>query len=209
MEDTNLSKGEATRARILNAAFQLFIQKGYAATSIRDIADQVGLTVGGIYAHFENKETIWAAVFEDRHPYHQILPLLNDAQGETLDELVRDAARKMVHELEKREDIFNLMFIELVEFQGKHINSLALNILPGMAQLGLRLNQYAGTMRKISPPTLARAFLGTFFSFFVTHLFMPAFIRSHIDEEQALDEFTDIFLYGVLADDAPSRRKHA
>ena len=47
------------------------------------------MTVGGIYNHFASKDEIWRAVVEVKHPYHQILPMIEQAQGETIDEILR------------------------------------------------------------------------------------------------------------------------
>lgn len=54
-----------TRARILAAAATWFADHGYAATSIRDIAREVGVTVGAIYVHFASKDRLLAAVYEE------------------------------------------------------------------------------------------------------------------------------------------------
>jgi AcrR family transcriptional regulator len=54
-----------TRGRILAAAASWFADHGYAATSIRDIAREVGVTVGAIYAHFASKDRLLAAVYEE------------------------------------------------------------------------------------------------------------------------------------------------
>ena len=48
----------ARRNDILLAAAALFASKGYAATSIRDIAESVGLLSGSLYYHFNSKEEI-------------------------------------------------------------------------------------------------------------------------------------------------------
>ena len=45
-------KGEHTRGSIINAAHSLFANQGYAATSMRQIAEEAGLALGGIYNHF-------------------------------------------------------------------------------------------------------------------------------------------------------------
>ena len=56
---------EETVHFILDAAFRLFIEKGYERTSIQDIIDQLGgLSKGAIYHHFKSKEDILAAVTE-------------------------------------------------------------------------------------------------------------------------------------------------
>jgi AcrR family transcriptional regulator len=49
------TKAAATRGRILEAAAVLFIQRGYHASSMSDIAEAVELTKGAIYGHFRSK----------------------------------------------------------------------------------------------------------------------------------------------------------
>lgn len=44
---------------ILNAALNLFIRKGYAATKIKDIADAAGMSVGLLFHYFESKESLY------------------------------------------------------------------------------------------------------------------------------------------------------
>jgi AcrR family transcriptional regulator len=56
---------EQTRERILGAAAEWFGTHGYAATSIRDLAREVGVTVGAIYVHFPSKERLLVAVYEE------------------------------------------------------------------------------------------------------------------------------------------------
>ena len=53
------------RERILAVAAEWFGTHGYAATSIRDIAGAVGVTVGAIYVHFPSKDRLLAAVYEE------------------------------------------------------------------------------------------------------------------------------------------------
>ena len=55
---TKGAKNGGRRDEVLEAAAALFATKGYAATSIRDIAQQVGLMSGSLYYHFESKEEI-------------------------------------------------------------------------------------------------------------------------------------------------------
>jgi TetR/AcrR family transcriptional regulator, cholesterol catabolism regulator len=57
-------KEDHTRQRILAVAAQCFADGGYAATSIRDIAHQVGVTVGAIHVHFPSKDQLLVAVYE-------------------------------------------------------------------------------------------------------------------------------------------------
>ena len=45
-----------TKERIVDAAIDLFHRQGYNATSLRQIADEVGLQVGSLYNHMRSKE---------------------------------------------------------------------------------------------------------------------------------------------------------
>jgi len=75
-------KEDQTRQRILAAAAECFAADGYAATSIRDIARDVGVTVGAIYVHFPSKERLLVAVYE----------LGVDRIGEAVDAALREPA---------------------------------------------------------------------------------------------------------------------
>jgi AcrR family transcriptional regulator len=50
---------EKRRNEILLAGLDLFIRKGYSATKIKDIADQVGMSVGLLFHYFESKEKLY------------------------------------------------------------------------------------------------------------------------------------------------------
>ena len=53
-----LSKSQVTRRLILEAAARLFREKGYAAVSLRDIAQAVNMKTGSLYYHFDSKESL-------------------------------------------------------------------------------------------------------------------------------------------------------
>lgn len=52
-------KAAQTKEAILENAISLFAQKGYAGTSMADLADQLELSKAAIYHHFENKEALF------------------------------------------------------------------------------------------------------------------------------------------------------
>lgn len=53
------------RQRVLDSAATLFVQQGYAGTTLREIADSAGIKAGSIYHHFPSKEALFVAVLHD------------------------------------------------------------------------------------------------------------------------------------------------
>ncbi len=55
--------GSKTRERIERRAMRLFVEKGVAETSIRDVAQAAGVADGALYRHFKGKEDLVAKLF--------------------------------------------------------------------------------------------------------------------------------------------------
>ncbi|MFE4961121.1 TetR/AcrR family transcriptional regulator [Streptomyces sp. NPDC056653] len=61
---TRAEQARQTKAGILTVALRLFSQRGYDATSLQDIADEMGLTKAAVYYHFRSKVELLQAVCE-------------------------------------------------------------------------------------------------------------------------------------------------
>lgn len=71
-----------TRKQILDASLRLFSEKGFARTSVRDIARGAGITDAAIYYHFSSKRDVFEALFEERG----ITSALSDLEDVTITE---------------------------------------------------------------------------------------------------------------------------
>jgi AcrR family transcriptional regulator len=81
------SSAVGTRVRILEAARALFADRGYAGTSMRDLAEELGMTKAALYYHFPGKAQILLALVE---------PLLDELEalgGRGREEAVRGYVR--------------------------------------------------------------------------------------------------------------------
>jgi AcrR family transcriptional regulator len=193
------TKGERTRAALVEAGRKLFIGQGYHGTSMREIADEAGLALGGIYNHFSSKEDIFVAMLSERHPFLAVLPALQTAQGDTVEELVRNAAGRMIKQLGQDDTFLNMMFIELVEFDGKHIPQMFQTFFPALMEFVQRFPQVRGRLREIPLPIILRAFIGLFFSYFITDLIVGSQLPPEM-KDKSFDYFVDIYLHGILVE---------
>lgn len=58
------SKGERTRSRILDLAYESIVEKGFAATSIDELVEAAGITKSGFFYHFKDKNDLARELFE-------------------------------------------------------------------------------------------------------------------------------------------------
>ena len=59
-----------TKERILAAALDMFSQKGYDGTNIRELTASLGLVKSSMYRHFESKEEIWNTLLDELIAYY-------------------------------------------------------------------------------------------------------------------------------------------
>jgi len=203
MSEELIPRGEHARGEILQAAQRLFVESGFHGTSMRQIAQEAGIALGGIYNHFSSKEDIFTAVFLEKHPYIDALSLVKSAQGETVEEFVRDAAHRLVGSLGQRTDFLNLMFIEMVEFNGQHIPQIFQIVFPELMAFAQRFLAEREELRSIPLLVVVRAFVGLFFSFLITDILIANQLPPEM-RENALDHFVDIYLYGILRQGVPA-----
>jgi AcrR family transcriptional regulator len=79
-----------TRVRILDAARALFADRGYAGTSMRDLADALGMTKAALYYHFPGKADILLALVE---PLLDSLDAIGDHAGRGREASMREYVR--------------------------------------------------------------------------------------------------------------------
>jgi len=194
-----VSKGELTRESILEGAYQLFRQQGYHGTSMRQIAEDAGIALGGIYNHFSGKEEIFTAVLEAYHPIHEIVPVIQASEGATIEEYVRNAAMGMMTALERQPGFLNLIFIEIVEFNSQHLPDLVDITFPKVMSIVSPFAESQNKLKNIPLQSIVRSFIGLMFmQFFAEKLVGSQFVAMPLEE--AFEQTMQIFLHGILAE---------
>ena len=69
-EMAKTTKGERTRAAILETALELFLEHGYEGTTMRAVAEKAGVSLGNAYYYFESKEHLIQAFYARMHAQH-------------------------------------------------------------------------------------------------------------------------------------------
>jgi len=64
LESAAQTKGERTRERILDFAYEAIVEKGFAATSIEELVEAAGITKSGFFYHFRDKNDMARQLFD-------------------------------------------------------------------------------------------------------------------------------------------------
>ncbi|MDG2307030.1 MAG: TetR/AcrR family transcriptional regulator [Candidatus Binatia bacterium] len=75
-ENTRYSPRQNTKARILQAAQEVFAERGFEGASTREIASRADVNISSLHYHWDSKETLYRAIFA--HIYRQLVELVQD-----------------------------------------------------------------------------------------------------------------------------------
>jgi AcrR family transcriptional regulator len=166
---------------------------------MRQIAERAGLALGGIYNHFASKEDIFQALIDEKHPLLRIFPNLERTPGSSIEEFVHNAARLVKIEMGHDPNILNLMFIEIVEFKGKHLPGLIEKIFPMAIPLLQSFSSPESHLRPgIHSQKLLRILIGNILAFYLTELILASPDNPPGLQDISLDDFLEVFLHGIL-----------
>lgn len=101
---------EDARERLLRVAAALFAEKGYAATSVREIVAAAGVTNPVLYYHFQNKEGLYLSLLRESHEAFEVVieerRRATGSPGEQLTDLVEAVYRLFEDQLSAARIIF-------------------------------------------------------------------------------------------------------
>ncbi|MEW5870823.1 MAG: TetR/AcrR family transcriptional regulator [Chloroflexota bacterium] len=184
-----------TYEKILQTAGRLFVQQGYTATSVRQVAEQAGIGKATIYHHFPDKQAIALALLKKSTArMDQVLERIREEQDPR--QRIQVAARESVNFLFESADIMQVvrrelsggrqqMQVEFMHFFQEYTTLLADAIQRGVQQ---------GIFRPVDPGEAARVLLtmiqGTFAMSYLG-------ARRAGSPEQTSAALLDIFFQGI------------
>src|SRR4051812_47767822 len=197
-------RSERSRAQILEAALKLFSHKGYGATSVRDIAEEAGLSKGNVYHHFADKEAIFrelldqyfSAMSSPQFPFNRALA--GGTFPENLEQLGR-AARETVRDY--REHVA-LIYVDVVEFDGSHIRKFYAEMSDRfdafMKEHGMEAQLRDKLQDGLSPISAVMLATRIFYNYFSIEILFG--VKDHFgkDTDEVVREISRILRHGML-----------
>ena len=201
---TQEERSEKSKQQILDAALKLFSHRGYGATSVRDVAEEAGLSKGNVYHHFPDKETIFRALL-DRYfqamsqpdfPFNRALasgsfPDNLEQMGRAIREIVRDYREYVA-----------LIYVDVVEFDGEHVRKFYQNMADRfdafMKAHGIEEELEQKLAPGLSPVSAVMLATRIFYNYFTIEILFG--VKDHFGKETdaAVLEISRILRHGML-----------
>lgn len=193
---------EARPAEIVAAALQVFVERGFAATRLEEVARRAGVTKGTVYLYFKNKDTLFKAVVRET-----IVPCI--AEGEALAASHTGSARELCEALirgwwrligeTELSGIPKLMLAEAVNFP-----QLARFYYDEVVSRGQRLMAHAlergmanGEFRRVDVPVAVRLMIAPLLHAAHWRHSFALCTREPFDVGRYIDTHIDLFLNGI------------
>lgn len=200
---------DARPQELLEAALELFVERGFASTRLEDVARRAGVSKGTLYLYFENKEELFKAVVR-AHIVHTIDEAEAEVDVAASEAHSADLLRAMIMKwwnqigATKLAGITKLMmtesgnFPELVQFYNEEViargDALIVRVLErGMAR---------GEFRRIDPHVMKPVLTAPVLMLIMwTHSFFPCEAQ-RVDPQAYMDAFLGLALRGLQPDPA-------
>ena len=154
-----------TKEKILAAALEMFSQKGYAGTNIRELSGSLGMGKSSMYRHFESKEEIWNTLLDRMIAYYgerfgsaEHLPPVPDST----DGLITMTMRMVDLTVHDEKIVMTRKVLAIEQFRDERAKTLATkHFLTGLTQMFTHVfsgMMAKGLLREDDPEMLAFAY---------------------------------------------------
>jgi AcrR family transcriptional regulator len=159
-----------SRDAILDAAIRCFAAKGFAATTIKDLASEADVNSALLYYYFTDKQTLY------RETLRHVAQRLSDSAGRRLDddlppdEVVRRFVQQQAEFLIANPHVPRLLLREMLEHTGRHAEQAIVSLIAGVFTTlcdVIRRGQEQGVFRADADPKYAAISTVSLVAYFV------------------------------------------
>ena len=196
------------RRQILRAAAVVFPQKGYASTTLQDVAQEAGLSSSAIYQHFNSKEDLFLAL-TDNLDFSDTLHQINDALNSQNDVDLKDVRQALIAVAEafsdthtRNAEIVRLFISEARQFPEvgeRYCRRLIAPVEDSLEQY-LTNQMQRGVLKKVEVKLAVHAFYGIFLNFIITQQLLRGEGILYFPKKDRISQLVDIYLQGMLVE---------
>lgn len=200
------SKMTEKQLRIVNAAIEVFVEKGYSGSSTSEIASKAGVAEGTIFRHYKTKKELLFSIVTPivaklvapfvLKEFYKVL----DAPYTTYESFLRAALRNRIDFIQKHLPVLRILLQEIPfhdELREPFKAMVAANVIPRLRNVVERF-QAQGALRADFPPeSIIRLTMTNMLGFLLARYFLiPEYAW---DDETEIDRTIDFIMHGLSA----------
>jgi AcrR family transcriptional regulator len=187
-----------TRDRIMQAASQLFSEKGFAGTTTRAIADLAGVNEVTLFRHFGTKEKLAKAIMDQFGGPALAEDLELRFSGDYVQDLML-MGRMMMKVMTEKVDAMRMAICESGNFpEFRHVVAENPRRLRQMLARYFQRQMDEKVIHPGHPEAMAQAFLGMFFSYTILQGLLMDTLQPEISSEELTEQFVILFVRSTL-----------
>jgi AcrR family transcriptional regulator len=196
----------SNRAPILKAAAKLFRRQGFHGTSIREIAEEAGVSVGNIYNHFPTKERLFATLMKEyeKEYFSPEQPLARVLAEIPFPENIEAMGRASRETVDAFADYLRLIYVDMVEFDARHIRRIFLAMRKRYASIQAKTGTAVAS--DVDPVAAMMMVSFGFSNFFIMEELFKVTGHYGMTEEEAIRFFARVYRRGLSPEIKTSRR---
>ncbi len=187
--------------RILEAARALFLSQGYNGSNLRDIAREAKVSMGGIYHHFSSKEEIYKTLLQQSDVAQDMFQILRLFQAPEFPENLPAVGEAIARTVRKHRDSFKLFYIDVLEFQGRHVRPVIQQFRDRFNELSeMLLARRSKDLSDVHPAILMRVMVDVFIHTRLEEVMLEQSMaqRLGLTEEEVTRQMAEVILRGAL-----------
>jgi AcrR family transcriptional regulator len=191
--------------KIIQAASEVFAQKGYAASSTSEIAQRAGVAEGTIFRHYKTKKDLLLSIIAPvmaklvapfvLRDFYKVL----DSSFDSFDQLLRAIIENRIEFLERHMQVFKI-FIQEIPFHPdlqEQFQKLILSKLQEKFSVNIRKFQQQGAIVDWSPITVIRLTASTLIGYVLSRTFFGQREDSNWDDEKERETTITYIMKGL------------
>lgn len=187
-----------TRKKLINAALELFSNKGYHGTTMDDIAQKANVAKGTVYYNFPSKAALFAELVVEGINYilNRVELKLNNEEKRS--EQIREIINLLIGICFKYDNLAIILFHELGNSLDKEVKKVIEARMKKLVKYIEEIIAYGvkqGEFKKIDPKITAAALLGTINGVFSSYIKIPA--KQRVENEKIVEQVQTIILQGI------------
>ncbi len=185
------------RLKIEIAAQKLFTRQGFHGTTVREIAQKAGVSMGKLYLYYPTKEDIFIGLVQRMEQkmeglrQRELLPLMQSPDPESLKKLGMAVGRIVSENL----DYWRLMYVDVVEFRHKHFITSYRETAGGLRTYSTALFQRAPIPfpHDVNPGFAYVNLYLQFVTYFLVEELFGAKRHLGVSDEEAVEQFVRLY----------------